>query len=59
MDLVGVADLTLTDRCEVFFIVWPWPNSTVISQIWQLPLHFQAVPSIFIIILLENDYKSK
>ena len=26
------------------------PNSVVISQIWQLPLHFQAAPNIFTII---------
>ena len=25
-------------------------NSTVISQMWQLPLHFQAAPNIFTII---------
>ena len=26
------------------------PNNTVISQMWQLPLHFQAAPNIFTII---------
>ena len=26
------------------------PNNTVISQMWQLPLHFQVAPNIFTII---------
>ena len=30
------------------------PNSTVISQMWQLPLHFQAAPNIFTIIKLKT-----
>ena len=31
-------------------LVWSRPNSPVISQMWQLPFHFQAAPNIFTII---------
>ena len=35
------------------------PNRIAISQMWQLPLHFQVAPNNFTIIQLENDCKSK